>query len=124
MVTYWYPRTHLGRSTQPVKPGRKLFGIPFARWNRYVGQSIDLSRWRGTAPGMIGGPKKVRIAIIMSNKQEYGLYENVADAEQTIRQWRADLRDERVQYEPYARSAIADNLRIARRFIREAKKHK
>ena len=73
---------------------------------------------------MIGGPRRVQIAIIMSQKQEFGLYRDVADAEQAIRQWRAALRDDRVEYLPYARWCIADSLRIARRFIREAKGEK
>ena len=75
-------------------------------------------------PGMIGGPKRVQIAFIMSDKEERGYYEDVSDAERTIRSWRADLRDDRVEYLPYARWWIADSLRIARRFIREAKGEK
>jgi hypothetical protein len=45
-----------------LERGDSLFDVPFTKWEQHVGQTIDLSTWKGTGEGMIDGPTKQEVA--------------------------------------------------------------
>ena len=113
-----YPGLHLGQSTSYIGPGKELFDVPFAKWKRYAGKVVDLTKWRGSGPGMIGGPKTYEISWIMSEKLEQCLFDDVGDAERTLARFRAELKEPRIEFKGEARRQKAGFIRKTRAYLR------
>jgi hypothetical protein len=119
-ITYWYPQTDHGITTQWIRSDESLFGVPFSRWRRHLNRAIDLSRWRGTGPGMIGGPTKLTIGATLSEKLEAGAFSDLADARRTLKRLEAELADDRIEFVGMAREQMESFIETARNFIRDA----
>lgn len=116
-------RPGLGESTRWICPGDEHFGVSFAEWRRSVGKRIDLTKWEGNGPGMIGGPARLHFTFILACEDTC----HVATATEhslrrQLRQLRRSLRDPDVEYGESALVTIQCQIdrRLRRlRWIRE-----
>jgi hypothetical protein len=109
----------MGVSTYYIKSGESLYSRSFRYWKKFAGKKIALSQHRGSCPGMIGGPKTIKLASIHSDLCDSGLFQSRDQALSVIQSFKKNLADPRISYTAVAKEQIFRHIDSASRFLKE-----
>lgn len=104
-----------------ISRGERWLGVAYRKWEAHVGQVVDLSKWKGTGEGMIGGPTRARIAAFLDGPLAFVTpFSDPEEIRRGIAEAKAMVDDEDHEYLPSARKQIDDGLRRGRWCLRKA----
>ena len=129
-ITWRYHEPNVGGGTHWIDQTEEWFGVPFQQWERSIGETIDLTKWQGTAYGMIGGPRKMnrdgvlycgwlaRIANLPPQCVRDGYSAKMDQIiSKEVRELEEELNDERFEFSPQTRQRLEKYVAAGRAFL-------
>lgn len=106
-VRTWYQDPSRSESVEmPIQPGELYLGVPYSKWADHLDEVIDLTTWEGTGEGMIGGPTRTLVEVILDHPLSFVSFTSEEEVLRAIGEVEDWLRDDRYEFTTEARNGL------------------